>query len=241
MNDLNSSYLKFFLIKMLSILLFSSVYSQGLIRPHIANYEVNVRGIKGSLDTILNIKENVHVAKNELNASGIARLFLKGNVEENSTFSILNSEVLPLSFSSFDSMSKEKKSLTILFEKNKNLISSIINDDKKTLPYDQGIFDRLSLKYSLMLDLSNQTLLPQYKIFEGENIKIINVEIMESKLLNVPYGEFEVIGIKNHESGSSKRSILWCAEELDYLPVVIEQYRNEKLWMQAKLSYHEFK
>ena len=59
MNDLNSSYLRFFLIKMLSILLFSSVYSQDQIRPHIANYEVNVRGIKGSLDTILNIKENM--------------------------------------------------------------------------------------------------------------------------------------------------------------------------------------
>ena len=241
MNDFNSTYLKCFLATMLSVLLLSSVHSQDQIKPHIANYEVNVRGIKGNLDTTLNTKENVYVAKNELNASGIASIFLRGNVEESSTFSILNSDFLPVSFSSFDTMSKEEKSISIRFEKNKNLISSIFNGEKKILPYDQNTFDRLSLKYALMLDLSNQNLLPQYKVFEGENTKIISVEIIESKILNVPYGEFKVIGIKNHEKGSSKRSILWCAEELDYLPVVIEQYRNEKLWMQAKLSYHEFK
>ena len=241
MNDSNSIYLKFFLTTMLSALLFSSVLSQDQIKPHIANYEVNVRGIKGNLDTILNTKDNIYVAKNELNASGIASIFLRGNVKESSTFSILNSEFLPASFSSIDDMSKEKKSITIHFEKNKNVISSIFNGDKKILPYDQNTFDRLSLKYALMLDLSNQNILPQYKVFEGEDIKLINVEILESKTLNVPYGKFKVIGIKNHESGSSKRSILWCAEELDYLPIVIEQYRNEKLWMQAKLSYHEFK
>ena len=241
MNDSNSIYLKFFLTTMLSVLLFSSVLSEDQIKPHIANYEVNVRGIKGNLDTILNTKDNIYVAKNELIASGIASIFLRGNVKESSTFSILNSEFLPASFSSIDDMSKEKKSITIHFEKNKNVISSIFNGDKKILPYDQNTFDRLSLKYALMLDLSNQNILPQYKVFEGEDIKLINVEILESKTLNVPYGEFKVIGIKNDESGSSKRSILWCAEELDYLPIVIEQYRNEKLWMQAKLSYHEFK
>ena len=241
MNDSNSIYLKFFLTTMLSVLLFSSVLSEDQIKPHIANYEVNVRGIKGNLDTILNTKDNIYVAKNELIASGIASIFLRGNVKESSTFSILNSEFLPVSFSSIDDMSKEKKSITIHFEKNKNVISSIFNGDKKILPYDQNTFDRLSLKYALMLDLSNQNILPQYKVFEGEDIKLINVEILESKTLNVPYGKFKVIGIKNHESGSSKRSILWCAEELDYLPIVIEQYRNEKLWMRAKLSYHEFK
>ena len=172
---------------MLSVLLLSSVHSQDQIKPHIANYEVSVRGIKGNLDTTLSTKENVYVAKNDLNASGIASIFLKGNVKESSTFSILNSDFLPVSFSSFDTMSKEKKSITIRFEKNKNLISSIYNGDKKILPYDQNTFDRLSLKYALMLDLSNQNLLPQYKVFEGENTKIISVEIIESKILNVPY------------------------------------------------------
>jgi hypothetical protein len=115
MNDSNSIYLKFFLTTMLSVLLFSSVLSQDQIKPHIANYEVNVRGIKGNLDTILNAKDNIYVAKNELNASGIASIFLKGHVKESSTFSILNSEFLPVSFSSIDGMSKEKKSITIHF------------------------------------------------------------------------------------------------------------------------------
>ena len=108
MNDFNSNYLKCFLATMLSVLLLSSVHSQDQIKPHIANYEVSVRGIKGNLDTTLSTKENVYVAKNDLNASGIASIFLKGNVKESSTFSILNSDFLPVSFSSFDTMSKEK-------------------------------------------------------------------------------------------------------------------------------------
>ena len=27
----------------------------------------------------------------------------------------------------------------------------------------------------------------------------------------------------------------------EVISFILEQYRNEKLWMQAKLSYHEFK
>ena len=127
MNDFNSNYLKCCLAIMLSVLLLSSVHSQDQIKPHIANYEVSVRGIKGNLDTTLSTKENVYIAKNDLNASGIASIFLKGNVKESSTFSILNSDFLPVSFSSFDTMSKEKKSITIHFEKNKNVISSILS------------------------------------------------------------------------------------------------------------------
>ena len=122
MNNFKSTYLKYFLATMLSVLLLSSVHSQDQIKPHIANYEVSVRGIKGNLDTTLSAKENVYVAKNDLNASGIASIFLKGNVKESSTFSILNSYFLPVSFSSFDTMSKEEKSISIRFEKNKNLI-----------------------------------------------------------------------------------------------------------------------
>jgi hypothetical protein len=54
--------------------------------------------------------------------------------------------------------------------------------------------------------------------------------------VDVPAGKFEVIGIQHQAEGSRRVTTLWCAEELDYLPVIIEQHRKGKLRVRATLN-----
>ncbi|MCH8137152.1 MAG: hypothetical protein IIB77_14350 [Proteobacteria bacterium] len=41
--------------------------------------------------------------------------------------------------------------------------------------------------------------------------------------------------MQHQAEGSSRTTTLWCVEELDYLPVIIEQHRKGKLRMRATL------
>jgi hypothetical protein len=91
-----------------------------------------------------------------------------------------------------------------------------------------------------MTDLINNRLSSQYSLYEGDKIKKIETTNLGFKIITLDHGEYRAVGIQNQALGSSKLSILWCAEELGFLPVLIEQYRNNKLWMSASLiSYKE--
>ncbi|MDH3752084.1 MAG: hypothetical protein OEU40_15990, partial [Gammaproteobacteria bacterium] len=52
----------------------------------------------------------------------------------------------------------------------------------------------------------------------------------------VPAGEYEAVGIQHQAEGSKRVTTLWCVEELDYLPVIIEQHRKGKLRVRAVLN-----
>ncbi len=206
------------------------------IKPHHANYKVNVRGIGGSLTTTVSEFNKNYKAINKLETKGIVSIFMRGSVAESSEFFIDNRKLKPLLFTSTDTLSPKDKEIMIDFNWKENKISTTIDTENDERASKELIYDRVTLKYALMTDLKNNQLPNYYKLFEGEEIKHIEVSNLGKKNINVPFGEFEVVGIKNQTKGSSKLSILWCAKELDYLPVQIEQYRSNKLWMRANLT-----
>ena len=61
-------------------------------------------------------------------------------------------------------------------------------------------------------------------------------EVAQKLLDRFDAGEFDVIGIRHQAEGSKRATTLWCAAELGYLPVVIEQHRKGKLRVRATLT-----
>jgi len=209
------------------------------IQSHHANYKVSVRGIGGILTTTVNESHKNYKAINKLKTKGIVGIFMRGSVVESSEFFIDDKKLKPLLFTSFDTLSSKDKEIKIDFDWERNKISTTIDTTNNERTAKELIYDRITLKYALMTDLKNNHLPNYYKLFEGEEVKHIEISDLGKKNINVPFGKFEVVGIKNQAKGSSKLSILWCAEELDYLPVQIEQYRSDKLWMRANLIEYQ--
>jgi hypothetical protein len=75
----------------------------------------------------------------------------------------------------------------------------------------------------------------QYVLFDVKKMRIANVSIAGEKEVKTKAGKFTAIGIQHQKEGSSRTTTLWCVEELDYLPVVIEQHRKGKLKFRATL------
>ena len=96
--------------------------------------------------------------------------------------------------------------------------------------------DRVSIQYALMNDLLNGRLDEHYRLFETDELRLLNVRSVGTRQIRVPAGRFEAIGIQHQAEGSSRATTLWCVEELGYLPVVIEQHRKGKLRVKATLK-----
>jgi hypothetical protein len=97
----------------------------------------------------------------------------------------------------------------------------------------------VSIQYVLMHDLLDDGPNTQYRMFDVDKLKTVNVRSIGHKQIKVPAGTFNAIGIQHQAENSSRVMTLWCAEELDYLPIIIEQHRKGKLRVRATLRSYK--
>ena len=219
----------------------TSVYGDDIsfFHPHEADYKVSVRGITGELKTSVKLTDaDGFLISNQLKTTGLIGAFLKGVVTETAEFKIYNTYIRPNKYYSLDTLSSKEKELQLDFNWQDNILYVRENQLSSSFPLSQNVYDRITLKYAIMNDLKNDRNTKIYRLHEGDKIKEIKAKILPEKTIKVPTGTYNVIGIQNQASGSSKMSILWCAIDLDYLPVRIQQYRNDKLWMNAELIHY---
>ena len=206
------------------------------LTPHSAEYKVKISVLSGELHTRLMAMDHGYLAIHRIKPSGMAKIFTGGTIEETAGFSPHDSGVLPVTYISNDSITKDKTRADIRFDWETRAVTGTVNDEPIEDILDEFAHDRVSIQYELMLNLLNGGLSEQYVLFDIDKLKVLNVSIVGTREVKVPAGRFEAVGVQHQAEGSSRVTTLWCVEELDYLPVIIEQHRKGKLRMRAELK-----
>jgi hypothetical protein len=235
-----NSLLNIFQVLVLVTIAFPAFASgEYMLTPHTAEYKIKVSVLSGKLHTEFRATDDGFNAHSVLRASGFARLFVRGDVTESSTFDIVDNGVRPLQYSSDDRISKEDKSMTFDFDWQHSKVTGLINHEDFDLDLQGLVHDRVSIQYQLMLDLLNDSASDEYVLIDHKGIKPLQISNIGNKKIKVPFGEFEAIGIQHRKQDSDRITTLWCAEELGYLPVLIEQHRDGKLAVRAVLNKYQ--
>jgi len=209
------------------------------LTPHVAEYKVKISILGGKLRTELSANESGYTANSSLHASGLASVFVRGDVIESSTFAVGEDGVRPLKFNSTDRISKKDKSMDFDFDWDNNTVSGKINDVDFTMDLEDHVYDRVSIQYELMLDLMNDNPSDEYSLLDDDELKFLQVSNIGTKQIKVPFGKFEAIGIQHRKKNSTRITTLWCVEDLGYLPAIIEQHRDGKLAVRAVLTSYQ--
>ena len=90
-----------------------------------------------------------------------------------------------------------------------------------------------------MHDMMNGGTAPQYTLFDTDKMRVANVKRVGTKKIKTKAGTFEVVGIQHQKEGSSRVTTFWTAEELGFLPVIMEQHRKGKLNFRATLVKYD--
>ena len=206
------------------------------LTPHSAEYKVKISVLSGKLQTRLQATETGYEATHRIVPKGLAKLLVGGSVEEFSRFDTVPEGVLPTHYVSTDTLSKDKTSADISFEWSTGTVSGTVNGQPVDNILEGLAHDRVSIQYEMMRDLMNGGVSDSYILYDIDRLKTLNVSLISARDVKVPAGKFTVIGVRHQAEGSSRITTLWCAEELDYLPVIIEQHRKGKLRLRATLS-----
>jgi hypothetical protein len=219
-----------------SLLSGRSVLAETTLTPHAAEYKVKISVLSGRLNTRLHTTGTGYSATHRIVPLGMAKLFVKGSIEETSGFETSPEGVLPLTYKSSDTLSRDKTQTNISFDWSTGAVTGTVNDQAIEGMLEDLAHDRVSIQYELMYDLMNGGLSDTYILFDVDRLKTLNVKSIGLKEVKVRAGKYTALGIQHQAEGSSRVTTLWCVEELDYLPVIIEQHRDGKLKMRATLS-----
>ena len=206
------------------------------LTPHTAEYKIKISVLGGRLRTNFMQLPRGYRAESVIEATGMSRIIARGAIREASRFSLPGGALLPDEYDSADSLTSDKQVVDFEFDWKTNEVSGFIDGEPFNAPLDGNVHDRVSLQYGLMYDLLNGEAAAQYSLQDAEKLKLLQIRNVGEKAIKVPYGVFDAVGIQHQAENSSRVTTLWCAEELGYLPVVIEQHRKGKLRMRAVLS-----
>ena len=209
------------------------------LTPHSAKYQVRFNVVSGQLNTNLKSTADGYVATHSIAPTGVARIFARGNIEESSTFSSSDAGVIPLAYQSNDSLSRDKERVDVRFDWHDNVARGTVNGKEFETTLQGLSHDRISIQYQLMHDLLNDSPETHYQLFDVDKLKSLNIRTLGSREVSVGAGTFTAVGIQHQTENSSRVTTLWCVEDLDYLPVIIEQHRNGKLRLRATLRKYE--
>ncbi|HET6628485.1 MAG TPA: DUF3108 domain-containing protein [Woeseiaceae bacterium] len=209
------------------------------LKPHRVEYNVEISILNGRLTTVVTAVGDGFMANSIIVPVGFSKVVAHGSIQESSFFLVDEQGVRPERYRSVDTLSTEDQTVTFDFKWAAHRVEGMINGEPITFPLDGRVHDRVSIQYELMLDLLTGEAKDKYVMLDGDELKHLEVKNIGSRTVKVPYGTFEAVGIQHGEKDSSRVTVLWCAKELDYLPVVIEQLRDGEVHVRASLAEYE--
>ncbi len=207
----------------------------GDLTPHRAQYKVKIKVLSGKLNTELRATDGGYSANHVIKPTGLSRIVSTGNMNVTSEFETGPDGVKPVSFHEIDTI-RDDPETRLSFDWSTNQVSGTVGTEDVTLQLEGIAHDNVSIQYALMHDLLYAEPADTYVLFDVDKMRIADVKDAGKKTVKTRAGRFDVIGISHQRKGSSRVTTMWCAPELGYLPVIIEQHRKGKLNFRATLT-----
>jgi len=191
-----------------------------------AIYALKKSGITiGETKRTLRREPGHYVFESVTRPKGIAKLFTNGQVVERSTWNFHQQKPRPETYSFFNSGSKKNRNVKLAFDWERNTVINTINGEPWSMPLEQGTQDKLLYQLRLMLDLPTDSPSLRYPIADGGKLKYYDIKIVGNERIRTELGTFDTVRLSRAKGG--RKTTLWCARDLNYLPVRIEHREDD--------------
>lgn len=195
-----------------------------LPKPFEASFKIFKKGIEvAEMHRSLSRKNNGEYRyRSEINSTGFAALFYKLHILEQSHWQLRNQRLEPLIYSYKRIKKKKDSHQEIIFDWKNNQAKSSRNREKSTLILKPGMTDKLLYQINIMRDLKIGTQPKSYTVVDGAKIKTYYFKYLGEELIRTPIGKFNTVKFLRQKPGDKEKIILWCANNLHFLPIKVE-------------------
>jgi len=158
--------------------------------------------------------------------SGLLRIASPRPLVEHSEFTVVGGAIRPLSFTYSDGSWRSKRNVALSFDWDHGLVTVEQAETREQIALPQGALDRASARIALMHDLAAGRLSGSYTVADPDVLQTYGYHSEGAETLDTALGEIAAEKISQQRPGSSRRTLIWAARDLGFLPVRIEQIRE---------------
>ena len=168
-----------------------------------------------------------YIFRSETRTTGFMSLFRKDRIIEESQWSEHEPQLRPEHYTYQHTGGKKDRFVDIVFDWEKNRITNQVGDSVWSMTLQPEILDKLLYQLAIMRDLQRGRLPQSYTIADGGKIKSYEFEVLGEESVQTPLGTQQTIKLARYKSGSKDKTLLWCAINLEYLPIKVENTEQD--------------
>lgn len=196
--------------------------------PFTALYKLYVNGIpvgKGSR-SLTQVSPDKWVFETVGETTGLAALIQAIRIEERSVFTRINGKIRPLEYT-YRQTGRKTINNQVLFNWSNNIAQDVYQGKTKTVSLKENVLDRLLYQLVLMQELQQGKRQLQYPVVNKGNLSTYTPTLLGKETVKTGTGELETLKYERFSSNKERRTTLWCALQLHYLPVRVEHVEKD--------------
>lgn len=193
------------------------------------NYVVSRNGFDiGQSHGILSQKDNGRFHfRREVNTTGVLVWLFKDKIIEQSEWKQTEQGIRPLSYSYSQTGGKRERHVELKFNWDQGRVENIIDKDAWRMDIPPGTLDKLVVQFAMMLDLQAGKREMTYAIADGGKLKRYHFRAVGEEVLQTPAGSYRTLKMERVRDNNKRATYLWCAPDLNYLPVRVDQREDD--------------
>lgn len=166
----------------------------------------------------------------------LIRLFTSGELRETTKFEVIGNRPRALDYTLLNTVGSKPRNGHVVFDWEDRTVTGNYKEKAIDIRMPENAVDRAMLQLVLMADLKNDNLQSQYAVYDKDEFIPIAVERIGQETIETSLGAFSTDILRYSKEDGSSDTILWCAEELGYLPVRIQANDEGSKVLVANLS-----
>ena len=162
-----------------------------------------------------------YIFRSESKTTGLVSIFRKDQIIEESNWHFINANFTPLHYIYQHTGGKRDRDVEINFDWDKKKIFNRVNDSIWHMETQPGILDKLLYQLVIMAKLKAGQIPEKFTIADGGKIKQYLFEFIDDEIIDTPIGQLKTMKLQRHKPNSDRKTLLWCAYELDFLPIKV--------------------
>jgi hypothetical protein len=196
------------------------------LKPFQASYDWIWHGMTVAVSKLqLEQQDKQWVYRSKSEPRGIGRMMSERPVSE-SVLEITPDGVHPLSYKADDGTPSTKRDANVQYDWQNNRITGVNEDAKVDMPIPPGIQDDLSVQIALMVALMRGQTPDKFSLLSGNSVREYRYTREGEEPVTTPMGTIPTIVYRSEKQNSPRVTRFWCAPSLGYIPLKIQQTRN---------------